>query len=248
MSGTAGPAAHEMMPVIHRIFRRQFGEMRALVREVPAGDTARVRAVADHVEFLLDGLHMHHTTEDDLIWPKLLDRVGLDAPLVERMEVQHQQVDGSMTEVRAALPPIHHSGPRCVAARDEPGRAMTVAAAACSIVLGLGFGLPGGYGAWHCARHGEVWTFLGFPTYGGGAFERWGWPTGVALLLAFVAVCVAEVVIGLLIWGDVAAAPWLALALLPIELVFWIGFALPFGPPLGLARTALVIAVLASDG
>jgi hypothetical protein len=29
--------------------------------------------------------------------------------------------------------------------------------------------------------------------------------------------------------------------LLPVELVFWIGFRLPFGPPLGAARTALVI-------
>jgi len=38
----------------------------------------------------------------------------------------------------------------------------------------------------------------------------------------------------------------LALALLPVEFVFWIGFALPFGPLLGLARTALVVAVLMS--
>lgn len=87
-----------------------------------------------------------------------------------------------------------------------------------------------------------MWTFLGFPTCGGGPFERWGWPTGVGLLLGFVAVCVAEVVVGLLLWGDAAAA----LALLPVELVFWIGFALPFAPPLGLARTVLVIAVLGS--
>ncbi len=31
----------------------------------------------------------------------------------------------------------------------------------------------------------------------------------------------------------------LSLALLPVELVFWIGFALPFGPGLGLGRVAL---------
>jgi hemerythrin-like domain-containing protein len=91
------------MPIIHRIFRRQFAEVRALVPEVPAADVARVRAVADHLEFLLDGLHMHHTTEDDLVWPKLLERVGLDAPLVQRMEEQHRQIDVSVTEVRAAL-------------------------------------------------------------------------------------------------------------------------------------------------
>jgi hemerythrin-like domain-containing protein len=102
MSSTGGPAAREM-PIIHRIFRRQFAEVRALVPEAPAADATRVGAVADHLGFLLDGLHMHHTTEDDLIWPKLLDRAGLDAPLVERMEEQHQQIDASVAEVRAAM-------------------------------------------------------------------------------------------------------------------------------------------------
>ncbi len=123
---------------------------------------------------------------------------------------------------------------------------MTKAAAVCSLLLGLGFGLPGAYGAWYYARFGEVWTFLGFPTYGGGPFEGWGRPTSVALLIGFVAVCAAEVVAGVLLWSDIPIAPWLALALLPVELVFWIGFALPVGPLLGLARTALVVAVLVS--
>lgn len=98
-----GPATREM-PIIHRIFRRQFVEVRALVLEVPAADAARVGAIADHLGFLLDGLHMHHTTEDDLIWPKLLDRAGLDAPRVKRMEEQHKQIDASVAEVRAAMP------------------------------------------------------------------------------------------------------------------------------------------------
>ena len=123
---------------------------------------------------------------------------------------------------------------------------MTRAAAVCSLVLGLGFGLPGAYGAWFYARHGEVWTFLGFPTYGDGPFERGGLSTSTVLILGFVAVCAAEVVVGVLLWRDAAIALWLALALLPVELVFWIGFALPFGPLLGLARTALVVSVIVS--
>ena len=130
--------------------------------------------------------------------------------------------------------------------RCEQGSTMTQAAAVCSLVLGLGFGLPAAYGAWYYARQGEVWTFLGFPAYGEGPFERWGFPTSVALLLGFVAVCFAEVVVGVLLWRDATWAAPLALALLPVEFVFWIGFALPFGPPLGLVRTVLVVAVLVS--
>ena len=40
----------------------------------------------------------------------------------------------------------------------------------------------------------------------------------------------------------------LALALLPAEVTFWIGFALPLGPVLGVARTALVVAGWSSLG
>lgn len=122
---------------------------------------------------------------------------------------------------------------------------MAKAAALVSVFLGLGFGIPGALGARYFARTGEVWTFMGFPTYGGGPFERWGVPTTVTLLLGFVGVCVLEVVAGVLLWRGDQAGTWLAFALLPVELVFWIGFALPFGPLLGIARTVLVVSAIA---
>lgn len=121
---------------------------------------------------------------------------------------------------------------------------MTKAAAACSLLLGLGFGLPAVYGAWYLAQHGRIWFFLGFPSYGEGPFEQWGVPTTVPLLVGFAAVCAAEVAVGALLWGGTSAGLWLAIALLPFELAFWIGFALPFGPLLGLARTVLVVLAL----
>lgn len=113
-----------------------------------------------------------------------------------------------------------------------------------SVALGLGFGLPGVYGAWYFARHGEVWTFLGFPTYGKGPFHQRGIDTSVALLVTFVLVCAAEVAVGWLLWQEAKVGAWLALAILPIELLFWFGFALPFGFVLGLARTTLVLVAL----
>ena len=118
---------------------------------------------------------------------------------------------------------------------------MRFAAGSVSVLLGLGFGLPCLFGIRHLARTGEVWTFMGFPTYGGGPFERIGIPTSTPLLLGFLAVCLAEVAVGCLIWADAPGAKLVALALLPAEFAFWIGFALPFGPPLGIARTILVL-------
>lgn len=55
----------------------------------------------------------------------------------------------------------------------------------------------------------------------------------------FVLVAAAEVIVGALLWTGRRAGPVLAIVLLPIELVFWIGFALPLGPVWGLARTVL---------
>jgi hypothetical protein len=118
---------------------------------------------------------------------------------------------------------------------------MVTSAAVCSIVLGLGFGMPAIAGTVHFARTGEVWMLLGLPTYGGGPFERLGLPTSVPLLIAFALVCLAEVVLGMMVLLHLPHAPTVSYLLLPLELVFWIGFALPFGPPLGIARTILLL-------
>ena len=118
---------------------------------------------------------------------------------------------------------------------------MVTAAALCSLALGLGFGLPAIFGTLHFAQTGEVWTFMGFPAYGGGPFEQIGLPTSVPLLIGFVLVCLAEVAVGVMLLLVVPHAATISYALLPFEFAFWIGFALPFGPPLGIARTILVL-------
>jgi hypothetical protein len=118
-------------------------------------------------------------------------------------------------------------------------------AAVLAWVSGVGFGVPAVFGLSYFMQHHEVWTFMGFPTYGGGPFEKWDIPTSAPLLSGFIAVCVAEVAIGFLLWAGKASGLWMALALLPFELVYWIGFALPFGPILGVVRTVMVIIAIA---
>ncbi len=100
--GTGGLAARQM-PLIHRIFRRELPSLRTTVGEVPPTGVERARSVAGHLRFVLDGLHHHHTNEDEMVWPLLVDRVGLDAPLVERMAQQHGQIDDAMKQVRQAV-------------------------------------------------------------------------------------------------------------------------------------------------
>jgi hypothetical protein len=113
-------------------------------------------------------------------------------------------------------------------------------AAGLLVLTGLGFGLPCLWGIWHLRATGEVWTFLGFPTYGDGPFSRHGIPTTVPLLVGFLAVCVVETVAGVRVWGGHLDGAVVALALLPVEAAFWWGFALPIPPVFALVRTVLL--------
>jgi len=84
---------HEMV-IVHRLFRREFRLLPGLVRQVPAGDRDRAAVVAGHAADMTFTLHHHHTAEDLLLWPKLLERVQPRAELVQRMQAQHERVAG----------------------------------------------------------------------------------------------------------------------------------------------------------
>jgi hypothetical protein len=113
-----------------------------------------------------------------------------------------------------------------------------------SCLLGLGFGIPCAYGIWYLARQGSVWMLVGYPTYGDGPFAQRGIATTVPLMVGFLVVCVAEVVVGWLLWTEPTVGAWMSIAILPVELLFWIGFALPFGVVLGIVRTVIVLVAL----
>lgn len=93
------------MYTVHIVFRREFGQLSSLVRAVGEGDTARAELVGDHIQLLCSMLHSHHSGEDELLWPKLLDR-GPDeiAPIVHLAEAQHEAVDKAITDIDGVLP------------------------------------------------------------------------------------------------------------------------------------------------
>lgn len=88
---TARPDTREMI-VVHDVFRRLFGDLPKLVRQVPDGDVARAEVLTSCFIELTTGLHHHHTGEDELLWPKLMNRVQADQAFVLRAEEQHERV------------------------------------------------------------------------------------------------------------------------------------------------------------
>jgi hemerythrin-like domain-containing protein len=85
--------AIEEMAAVHRVFRREFRMLPRLVRAVPAGDKARAKVVVEHARLVLAGLETHHTGEEELLWPLLLERASPACDLVERTNTQHANID-----------------------------------------------------------------------------------------------------------------------------------------------------------
>lgn len=84
-------------------------------------------------------------------------------------------------------------------------------------------------------------TLVGaFPMYGGGLFERWSPEVFTVLLALFASMSAVELFAGVLLWQGQQLGAILVLALLPFEILFWAGFALPIPPMLGVARLALL--------
>jgi hemerythrin-like domain-containing protein len=101
---TSGPGVdtHEMV-LMHRVIRREFGQLSRLFRSA-AGDRARSKVVGAHAREMLDFLHTHHSGEDELLFPLLRKRTALDPELMDRMDAQHAQVDDAVTTLGKELP------------------------------------------------------------------------------------------------------------------------------------------------
>jgi hemerythrin-like domain-containing protein len=81
------------MQIPHSIFRGEFGRAPGMVRNVSDGDARRAGVVAEHLQFLLESLTDHHMAEDELLWPRLQERVQADVEhIIDAMESQHAQI------------------------------------------------------------------------------------------------------------------------------------------------------------
>jgi hypothetical protein len=108
-----------------------------------------------------------------------------------------------------------------------------------------GFGLFTIPVAIYLQDRGRLPTFFGlFEMYGGPWSTRLLDDAFVLRLIAFLGLMLVVAFAGWFTWNGSKLGAVFSLALLPIEAVFWIGFALPIPWLLGVARLALVLAGL----
>lgn len=114
---------------VHRVFRETLGMAPELIGSVRPEDTGRVAAVATFYANVLAFLHVHHEGEDELLWPKLLERCPDDVATVTLASDQHLGITGALETAEARLTDW----------RQQPtiDRGATLAAALMTLYAGL---------------------------------------------------------------------------------------------------------------
>ncbi len=95
------PFTREMV-IVHKSFRREFGDGPEWVRRVAGGDTAQAALVYEHLDRTFELLHHHHMAEDVNLWPLLRERAVDEGALLDDMEAQHSGIDPGLEKARAA--------------------------------------------------------------------------------------------------------------------------------------------------
>jgi hemerythrin-like domain-containing protein len=112
------------MAIVHRTFRRAYDEAARLVRAEAAPSSERVTFLADHIDFGLALLHLHHEGEDELLYPKLIERAPDQAAMTETVEHEHEVIKTAVDAASAASAawrarPSAETGEALAASLDE---------------------------------------------------------------------------------------------------------------------------------
>lgn len=87
-----GPADTRMMGIVHAALKRDLVRVREVLGQSPAPHGRQRVALAEHVGWMLDFLHAHHTGEDAGLWPLVRERNPAAAELLDSMEADHARI------------------------------------------------------------------------------------------------------------------------------------------------------------
>jgi iron-sulfur cluster repair protein YtfE (RIC family) len=101
-----GDADLTIMLAAHDAFRRDLARLARAAASADLSDPARRQSVAAGWELLKRELHIHHTAEDELIWPALRPRLVHSEhalSVLDAMEEEHERIDPLLSAVDAAF-------------------------------------------------------------------------------------------------------------------------------------------------
>ncbi len=117
-----GQADLTVMLGAHDAFRRDLTRLARAAAAADLSDPARRQSVAAGWDLFKRELHLHHTAEDELIWPALRPRLAdSEAALsvLDAMEEEHERIDPLLAAVDAAF--AQHDAAAGAVSDDWPG-------------------------------------------------------------------------------------------------------------------------------
>ena len=102
----SGDADLAIMLAAHRAFRRDLAKLARTAAAADLSDPARRQSVAAGWELFKHELHLHHTAEDEIIWPALRPRLAHSQhalSVLDAMEEEHERIDPLLAAVDAAF-------------------------------------------------------------------------------------------------------------------------------------------------
>lgn len=134
-----GPSDLMPMYLMHHAFRRDLRDFLAAAERTPVADRRTWARLAGRWQRFSRVLHLHHSGEDDVLWPLLLDRVDRagDAEaraVLEAMEAEHDEIDPLLAACEAGLRRLAEGGD------DDARAALVVRLAAAGERLGAHLG------------------------------------------------------------------------------------------------------------
>lgn len=88
---------------VHLALRGGADAMAAVAATVQPGNRPKVDALRRYWAGYSAELHKHHTTEDDIFFPALVERVPVAATLIERTDAEHHELDAVMARCHTAV-------------------------------------------------------------------------------------------------------------------------------------------------
>ena len=120
-----GDADLAIMLAAHDAFRRDLARLARAAAAADLSDPAKRQSVAAGWELFKRELHLHHTAEDEIIWPVLRPRLAHSEnalSVLDEMEEEHERIDPLLAAVDAAfLQRDGAAGPASVAPAGPSG-------------------------------------------------------------------------------------------------------------------------------
>jgi hypothetical protein len=90
------------MGIVHSALRRDLERARMVLTEPPYPAEAQRRALASHLGWMMHFLHVHHTGEDEGLWPLVRSRNPSAASLLDQMDEDHRRIGPAITGLEEA--------------------------------------------------------------------------------------------------------------------------------------------------